>query len=88
MKQYDKNRAPAELNKSATMKVSGPQTRCGKYYYPPKGVELLTFHAEDIMVDELDMIRAGKSSCRRSKDTRGEDSVVEFGGAERRSAGT
>jgi hypothetical protein len=88
MKQYDESRSQGELNKSATTKVSGPQTRGGKYYYPPKGVELLTFHAEDIMVDELDMIRAGRSSRRRSKDTREGDPVVEFEGAERRSAGT
>jgi hypothetical protein len=77
MKQHDENRSPAEQNESSTMKVNGPQTKCKKYCNPPEVEEFLTVHAEDIMVDEVDMIRAGRSSGRRSKDTRGGDSAVE-----------
>jgi protein phosphatase inhibitor 2 len=57
-----------EQEKSSTMKIDEPKTPYAKHYDPTEDEEeVRTLDAEEIMVDELDKARAGRSPGNRGR---------------------
>ena len=57
-----------EQEKSSTMKIDEPKTPYAKHYDPTEDEEeLRTLDADEIMVDELDKVRAGQSPGNRGR---------------------
>jgi protein phosphatase inhibitor 2 len=57
-----------EQEKSSTMKIDEPKTPYAKHYDPAEDEdELRTLDADEIMVDELDKARAGRSPGNRGR---------------------
>ena len=80
-----------EQEKSSTMKIDEPKTPYAKHYDPAEDEEeVRTLDAEDIMVDELDKVRAGRSGKAREEEIPGlnlgepEEAVPEREASERR----